>query len=779
MRPAPLSRPPGPAAPAAPVPDNGRGSKGVFDIREGTTQAQEKAHANRVGSAEAKAPVRALAKAARPAGGHRHRPADRHPASGQPARRPADRPQRGAAGAIVALGYVRAHAGVFGLSATDLAGLALARDYVDIEGIHHLSFAQSVGGVTLFGNGLEGQRDQGRPADQRHRLAGARPARAAPRRAPALASVDAAIRRGQAGRRREAASRPAKGDTGQARCCSRPPAAPGAPGRPSRCRADQPDAGRHRRARPGACSTATPLGSDARRRRQSGTAELAGRARTGRRLRLLPGRPGQRRHGRTRSASTASGWLPTGAGRAVRQQRAHLQRRQRQQRGRLDRGDQPTGASGYRFPLVARPRVAGEPCTAYVCTWDPNTRVLVAGQRRRARATQNFYFINNWHDYLAEGADRLHRGGRQLPAGQRQRPGQGRRPGPRRVAGRRDAATTGCRTATTSTTPTSTPRRTASRRRCRCSCSTQPGTTLQAGPVHRRHGLGRGRHRLPRVHPRPLPPAGRRRRQQPGAGLGPGRRRWARPGATGTRWTTWSTRATIKDTEQARRHHRGSLRRRRHRASAARPTDCPVGLARRGLPRHHGHRRRAATPTATSAASTTRRATCTPPARSGRRRCGTCAARSGRKLRRVAGDPRHGAVADLPVATWTCATRILQADQAIHGGEHAKKIWTVFATRGMGFFAGTVSGDDLHPVEDFSTPPPARHPARHADRHRHRPGRPAPRSRARPSPSADTTPASPATTRPRPTPAAATPSPASSPAPTPTSSSAAPATTRS
>jgi extracellular elastinolytic metalloproteinase len=50
---------------------------------------------------------------------------------------------------------------------------------------------------------------------------------------------------------------------------------------------------------------------------------------------------------------------------------------------------------------------------------------------------------------------------------------------------------------------------------------------------------------------------------------------------------------------------------------------------------------------------------------------------------------------------------ILQADVAVHHGSHVKQLWRVFAHRGMGFFAGSVNGDDLHPVEDFSTPPPA------------------------------------------------------------------------
>lgn len=55
----------------------------------------------------------------------------------------------------VALGYVRGNLGAFGLSAKDLADLRLARDYVDIEGIHHLSWVQYAAGVPLFGNGLK------------------------------------------------------------------------------------------------------------------------------------------------------------------------------------------------------------------------------------------------------------------------------------------------------------------------------------------------------------------------------------------------------------------------------------------------------------------------------------------------------------------------------------------------------------------------------------------------------------------------------------------------
>jgi extracellular elastinolytic metalloproteinase len=47
---------------------------------------------------------------------------------------------------------------------------------------------------------------------------------------------------------------------------------------------------------------------------------------------------------------------------------------------------------------------------------------------------------------------------------------------------------------------------------------------------------------------------------------------------------------------------------------------------------------------------------------------------------------------------------ILQAD-TVAGGAHHDAIWAIFAHRGMGYFAGTVDGDDSTPVEDFSLPP--------------------------------------------------------------------------
>jgi extracellular elastinolytic metalloproteinase len=49
---------------------------------------------------------------------------------------------------------------------------------------------------------------------------------------------------------------------------------------------------------------------------------------------------------------------------------------------------------------------------------------------------------------------------------------------------------------------------------------------------------------------------------------------------------------------------------------------------------------------------------------------------------------------------------ILQAD-LVAGGASRTTIWSIFAKRGMGYFASSVDGDDTKPVEDFSAPPAA------------------------------------------------------------------------
>ncbi|GAA3817731.1 M36 family metallopeptidase [Nocardioides panacisoli] len=54
----------------------------------------------------------------------------------------------------IALGYVRDHAAAFGLTSADLSTLVLARRYTDVNKITHLYWQQRVQGIPVFGNGL-------------------------------------------------------------------------------------------------------------------------------------------------------------------------------------------------------------------------------------------------------------------------------------------------------------------------------------------------------------------------------------------------------------------------------------------------------------------------------------------------------------------------------------------------------------------------------------------------------------------------------------------------
>ncbi len=276
--------------------------------------------------------------------------------------------------------------------------------------------------------------------------------------------------------------------------------------------------------------------------------------------------------------------------------------------------------------------------------------------------------------------------------------GKGGDAGARRVALRRGDQRRPPGPAASSTTPTSTRRRTASRRPCGCSCSTSRSrptpTRTRSSPVGR---VGQRRHRLPRVHPRPLAPARRRRRPTTRRSTPRRAPRWVRPGATGTAWTTWSTTAlTTGDDGQAGRH-RGSLRASGRSATGHpdRADRLPGRVGGGGLCRHTGHGSAAATPTATCGtiwdADGRRRPR-------GRRDLGAdplgpagaiALARPGHPARRVARDPRHGALADLPVDARHAQRRSSRPTRPTTAARTSRRCGPSSPTRGMGFFASS------------------------------------------------------------------------------------------
>ena len=57
--------------------------------------------------------------------------------------------------AKVAMGYVKAHLAALGLKSATLKTFRLSNSWVDVAGIHHLSWTQHVHGRQVFGNGLK------------------------------------------------------------------------------------------------------------------------------------------------------------------------------------------------------------------------------------------------------------------------------------------------------------------------------------------------------------------------------------------------------------------------------------------------------------------------------------------------------------------------------------------------------------------------------------------------------------------------------------------------
>ena len=47
---------------------------------------------------------------------------------------------------------------------------------------------------------------------------------------------------------------------------------------------------------------------------------------------------------------------------------------------------------------------------------------------------------------------------------------------------------------------------------------------------------------------------------------------------------------------------------------------------------------------------------------------------------------------------------IIQADLVNFGGANESALWSIFAERGMGYFAASTN-DGVNPIEDFSLPP--------------------------------------------------------------------------
>ena len=681
------ARPSGPVPGARGTPYAGVGQQGVFDIRQGTTGAQLRARAGRSAALQASAPVRDLAGQLGP------QPViDLDPLTGTP--RQVGRLDGSLTGPSpasaedIALGYVRAHAAVFGLSAADLARLGPARDYVDIEGIHHLAFVQRVGGVPLFGNGLQANvtRDgrlvnvTGSPVPGLH----------TPVALHAGLSVDAAIRlaKRDVGERRVA---PARGDTGKPVLFH--------------------TAGGTRRAiQTVTMSAATPsldvIDAETGRvlYRDLLSADLAGsgtdaaaRKDAADVFEYFPGARGS--GGRTRTVSlNRPGWLPKGSV-VLFGNNVHTYS-DVNDNNVADAAEEvsPVGRTGYRFPVV-RTTVAGEPCMAWVCTWNPGKDLSWQRNGRRT-ATQSFYFVNRWHDYLA-GAPI---GFTEAAGNFQQVNASGRGKGGDPV---HDESLDGADTQDGVPDLTHIDN---------ANFATPPDGQSPTMQMYLWHAPGASSTQDPFIPAMGSDEAdivyheythGLSHRLVTDASGNPALDS-VQGGSMGEAWSDWYAldhlvnQGHITDTRKAGDINLGRYVGAGH-GVRSEATDCPVGSRSAACPGAKGTSSGGytygdfghifdATGDVHAAGEIWAQTLWDLRASLGPRLTESLVTR-GMEL-----SPTYPSFLDMRNA-------ILQADQAVNRGTHARTIWKVFAHRGMGFLAASVSGDDLHPVEDFSTPP--------------------------------------------------------------------------
>ncbi len=593
----------------------------------------------------------------------------------------------------VALAYVRAHPDLFGLSAADLAGLRLARDYVDVAGTHHLSWLQTAGGLDLFGNGLKANVAKdgrlisvlGSPVRGLQAPSGL----SAPQLAGARAAVSAA--RKDLG---EASVAPTRGDGAVAVLFQ--------------------TAGGTRRAwqvvTMGAAKPALHV-LDAETGRVLYRASLSADANgpstpkpaavtLGSKASVYPNYPGAPRGGSPVTVDLAAkGWLPQGAP-VLFGNNAHTYTDIND-----DNAAQSTeeianqGRSGFQFSLV-RTQVTGQPCTSFVCTWDPNVAGSWNANRNRT-ATNNFYLVNAYHDHRAQAPIGFTEAAGNFQQVNGSGKGKGGDPvldepldGASTAAGLPDA--NHIDNANMSTPPDG------QSPRMQMYLFSQPGATYptqdpflavsgadEADIVYHEytHGLSN-------------------RLVVDAAGVST--LNSAQAGSMGEAWSDWYAfdllvnQGYAKDTSAPGEVRVGDYVGAKQDLIRTQPLDCPVG-------------------------TTSTRCPGTPGAGAGGYTYGDLGHIIGRPEVHADGEIWGETLWDLRSrlgsrTSESLVTRamelspadpsfldmrnsILQADKVVYGGKHLAAIWQVFATRGMGYFAATVDGSDTAPVEDFSVPP--------------------------------------------------------------------------
>ena len=292
--------------------------------------------------------------------------------------------------AQVTLGYVADHHDALGLTSRDLKTFHLRRDYVDVDGTHHLSWTQKIGGVDVFGNGLQSAvTDGGRLVSL-----GGSPVSGASAASTAATRLDTGDQAISAARKEQgdAASPGARDTAHQVLFVTRSGTHLGwstvtmSAAHPTLTVLDAHTGGLLFRRPLSSDATAT----DAKDAPKSGSGGLA-----------FPYFPRAPRGGSQVSVDyTAKGWLDANA--------TKLSGNNSHAYSDVNDDDVSQGteeaapSAGHRWDYALKPfSVPGVSfCdNPYPCSWDPN--VPFSWQANRAQnVAQVFFFVNNWHDHL-------------------------------------------------------------------------------------------------------------------------------------------------------------------------------------------------------------------------------------------------------------------------------------------------------------------------------------------------------------------------------------------
>ena len=278
----------------------------------------------------------------------------------------------------VALKFVRKNHDALNLTTGDLKTFKLKREYVDIEGVHHLYWIQRIGGKTVFGNGLTAAVTK----DGRLLTLGGSPVSQATLSPPAeleIESAAAAIADARSKLGAAADSRAGTTDSAEQVLFVTARGSHLAWMSTVLSVSSAGDPGRRRRVRP----PAVPQPARRRRRRRADRPGVPQPPRRQARRQVHRGRPHPQR------LAAPRGQEPQG------QQRPRLLRRQRRQRGQPERGGHP----GFDKRLVPFKVKGMSFCKDFPCSWDPDEPFSWKTNREQ-NATQVFYFVNNFHDHL-------------------------------------------------------------------------------------------------------------------------------------------------------------------------------------------------------------------------------------------------------------------------------------------------------------------------------------------------------------------------------------------